>query len=124
MDAPDPSSTVYAMYEAWNDRDLDRCAALLHPACAIEDVSGGELADGRQAGRHWLARRARAHPHGIVEVMRMIAEGPWVAAETVLRGSAVGADERWCEVDEVREGLIVGLHIYRGRQPVNSEEGR
>jgi len=110
-DEAEPSASVYAFYEAWNDRDLDRCAALLHPRCTIEDLAHGAIIAGREAGRSWLHDRALAYPDGVVEVVQLVTEGRWVVAETLLRATA-RTEKRSCEVDQVEQGLIVTSHIY------------
>jgi limonene-1,2-epoxide hydrolase len=114
MADPEPGSTVFAFYEAWNDRDLDRCQALLDPRCAIEDRIHGELITGRAEARSWLNRRAETRPNTVVEVVRLLSEGDWVVAETASRAPDESGEEHRCEVDEVSHGLICSIRIYEG----------
>lgn len=110
----EPGSTLFAFYEAWNDRDLERCQALLHPRCTIDDRLQGELIAGQADALAWLARRAAARPDTVTEVIRLLTEGDTVVAETASRAPGMSGEERRCEVDEIRRGRICNVRIYEG----------
>jgi ketosteroid isomerase-like protein len=113
----EPGSAVFAFYEAWNDRDLDRCQALLDPRCTIEDRIHGEVVTGLTAARNWLARRAEMSADTVVEVVRVLTEGDWVVAETTSRAPNLPREEHRCEIDHVCRGRIRTARIYERREP-------
>ena len=86
MAVKDLAAPVREMYEAWNAKDLDRCAAYAHPDARITNVPFGAKMSYREHIESW----ARAFPDGKIEVTNIVVQGDNVIAEFTGRGTHTG----------------------------------
>jgi predicted ester cyclase len=74
------------MYEAWNAKDLDRCASYAHPDARMTNVPFGAKLGFREYIENW----ARAFPDGKIEVTNLVSQGNSVIAEFTGSGTHTG----------------------------------
>lgn len=87
MAAQDLAATVREMYEAWNQKDLDRCASYAHGSAQMKNVPFGASLGFREYIENW----ARAFPDGKIEITSMVAQGDDVVAEFTGSGTHTGS---------------------------------
>jgi steroid delta-isomerase-like uncharacterized protein len=86
MATQDLAGMIRQMYEAWNAKDLDRCASFAHPDAQMTNVPFGEQLGFRQYVANW----ARAFPDGKLEIRRVVAQGDDAFVEMTGRGTHTG----------------------------------
>lgn len=82
----DNASTVRMLYQAFNDKDLDRLASY----CASDAEAESVPFHFRQKVRNYFAGWASAFPDGRTEITRLIAAGKLVTVEFTGRGTHRG----------------------------------
>lgn len=124
MATVDNASIVRQLYEAFNERDLDRYAALTAPEARMTVVPfGGMKVTPREHAEAW----ANAFADGRIEPTNFVAQGEWVVAEFTGRGTHTGtlkspagdlaatnrrAELAFIEVFRCRNGKIVEGRAY------------
>jgi steroid delta-isomerase-like uncharacterized protein len=116
-----------SFYDAWNARDFDRSAALMHEDGEIIVVGSGQRFAGPDGARQFSEMWASGFPDGRVETTSIIAEGDKVVVEYTGRGTqtgtlqnasgsipATGKEVRLelCDVYELRDGKVLSLRTY------------
>ena len=124
----DNAAIARAVYETFNDHDLERAGALTAEDMEFVDVPSGRTLRGPEGFmdgmRAWIAACFDAS----VEIVGMFAgEGGWVTAEFVGRGTHDGPmaspggdipptgrplELRYCEVFRMRDGKIASARLY------------
>ncbi len=127
MARDDKVEIARGFYEAWNARDFDRAAALMHDDGEIVIVGSGERMRGPDGARRFSEMWANGFPDGRVEITAILAEGDKVVVELTGRGTHTGALEsaagsipptgkevrlELCDVYELRDGKVVSLRTY------------
>jgi steroid delta-isomerase-like uncharacterized protein len=79
-------TAVREMYDAWNAKDLDRCASLAHADARMTNVPFGA----RLGFREYIESWARAFPDGKIDVENIVAHGDKVMTEFTGRGTHTG----------------------------------
>jgi predicted ester cyclase len=79
-------TAVREMYEAWNAKDLDRCASYAHPDARMTNMPFGATLGFREYIENW----ARAFPDGKIDVENVVVEGDRAIAEFTGRGTHTG----------------------------------
>jgi predicted ester cyclase len=87
MASQDVGKIVREVIEAWNAKDLDRCASHAHADAQVTMVPFGATTSYREYIENW----ARAFPDGKIEVRRIVCQGDDVSAEYVGRGTHTGS---------------------------------
>ncbi len=123
MTERDNAATVRTLYQAFNDKDLDRLASVAEPGAQMEDVPFDTASGWRDNWEGW----ASAFPDGTIEVENLVASGDFVVAEIRARGTHTGPllgsngaihptrrrlDTRLCEVFQFSNGKIVRGRSY------------
>ena len=128
MSDRDNAAIARAVYEAFNDHDLERAGALAAEDMELVDVPSGRTMRGPEGFMDGMRAWIGACSDASVEVVEMIAgEGDSVTAEFVGRGTHDGPlatpggeipptgrllGLRYCEVYRMREGKIASAHLY------------
>ena len=128
MSHQDNAEVARALYEAFNDHDLERAGALAADDVEFLDVPTGRTAQGPEGFMDGMRMWIRACPDARVEVVELFAgEEGSVAAEFVGRGTHDGPmfspggdipptgrslEMRYCEVMRMRDGKIASAHLY------------
>jgi steroid delta-isomerase-like uncharacterized protein len=86
MASQDLGAVVREMLEAWNAKDLDRCASYAHPDAKMTNVPFGAKLGFREYVESW----ARAFPDGKIEIENVVVQGDRAVAEFVGRGTHTG----------------------------------
>ena len=86
MASQDLGAVVREMLEAWNAKDLDRCASYAHPDAEMTNVPFGAKLGFREYVESW----ARAFPDGKIEIENVVVQGDRAIAEFVGRGTHTG----------------------------------
>jgi predicted ester cyclase len=86
MATQDLGVTLREMYEAWNAKDLDRCASYAHADARMTNVPFGDKLGFREYIENW----ARAFPDGKIEVTNLVSQGDSVIAEFKGSGTHTG----------------------------------
>jgi predicted ester cyclase len=86
MATKDLGAAVREMYEAWNGKDLDRCASYAHPDARMTNVPFGAELGFREYIENW----ARAFPDGEIKVTNLVSQGDRVVAEFTGSGTHTG----------------------------------
>ncbi|CCF83101.1 nuclear transport factor 2 family protein [Nitrolancea hollandica] len=127
MSAEENRDLVRIPYEAFNDRDFDRVLPVIAPDARITSpVIGGTFA-GPAGFQQYLQTWADAFPDARIEITKIIADQEGAAVEFTGRGTNAGplvtpageisptgrhGEQRFCDVYRIRNGKIVGLHVY------------
>lgn len=115
------------LFDAVNQRDVERGARVLSEHCELTDIPFGEVYRGpdgwRQQYNFWLS----AFPDGEVEVTHVMATDRGVVVEYVGRGKHDGplqapggevaptgrrTENRFCDIMEIEDGKIVRVRSY------------
>jgi len=119
----DAAETIRAVYQAFNDKDLDRLLSYFHADAKVLNVPFGVTLSVRDYVSNW----SNAFPDAYCEVRRVFGSGDRVCAEFIGRGTHQGKmktpngelgptqrrlEMRFCEVFEIRDGKIAGGHAY------------
>jgi predicted ester cyclase len=86
MATQDLGATVREMYEAWNAKDMDRCASYAHADARMTNVPFGAKLGYREYIENW----ARAFPDGKIELTSLVVQGDKAMAEFTGRGTHTG----------------------------------
>lgn len=86
MASQDLGTLIRDMYEAWNAKDLDRCASYAHPDAQMTNMPFGATLNFREYIENW----ARAFPDGKIEFKSVVAQGDKAIAEFTGRGTHTG----------------------------------
>jgi steroid delta-isomerase-like uncharacterized protein len=86
MATQDLAAVVREIQEAWNAKDLDRCASYAHPDARITNMAFNASMSYREYIEGW----ARAFPDGKIEMTSCIAQGDNVVTEFIGRGTHTG----------------------------------
>lgn len=92
MDTQDNAAIVRDLFDAFNDHDLDRAAALVSEDFELMDFAAdGQVFRGPQGLRQWLQIFLTALPDAKVELTNVVAAGEgWVFTEHIGRGAHTG----------------------------------
>ena len=128
MSNQDDAAIARAVYEAFNDHDLERAGALAAEDVELVDVPSGRTMRGPEGFMEGMRAWIRACSDARVEIVEMIAgEGGSVTTEFVGRGTHDGPlastggeipptgrslELRYCEVFRMRDGKISNAHLY------------
>lgn len=137
--AQDNISIIRGLYDSINRRDFDGYRNLFGPDCKQADIPNDRVYRGPdgmvQYLRHWLD----AFPDGKVDVRNCFAQGDWVCAEILGRGThqaemegpggtRIPATNRSLELPivdiyQVRNGKIVEVRTYYDLNTVSGQLG-
>jgi steroid delta-isomerase-like uncharacterized protein len=125
---PDANTAVVkALFDAFNDGDLERAAATVTNDFQLVDVAAGQTFSGTDGCRQWLEVFRTALPDARTEIVNLVADGDRVASEHIGRGTHTGpfvtpagtipatgrtVELRIGEFYELREGRIAKLYAY------------
>jgi steroid delta-isomerase-like uncharacterized protein len=123
----DNERIVRMLYEAWNDRDFDRAAALIADDGEILLVGSGTRFRGPDGAREYNQMWADAFPDGRIRIDNVIAQGDRVAIEFTGTGTHTGTLRspggeipptgrsvtlQLCDVYELRDGKVRSMRDY------------
>lgn len=123
----DITQVVRALFDAFNEGDLERAAAMVSDDFELVDVAAGQTFHGRAGCREWLEIFRTALPDARTEIVNLFTDGARVASEHIGRGTHTGAfvtpagalpatgrhvELRIGEIYEVRDGKITRLYAY------------
>lgn len=131
---PTSEEVVRAYFDALNERDYEGVAAAFSDDCEFVSVASGVRFRGTESMLHGLREFADAFPDWTVEMVNVVASGPYVATEWkttgthegVFRGeSPTGIRFRrdGCSVAEVDDGRIVRYRDYYDRATLLEQLG-
>ena len=118
---------VTALFDAFNDGDLDRAVAAATDDFELVDVAAGQTFHGPDGFRRWLATFRTAFPDSRIEVVDVFASEDRVATEHVGRGTHSGpfvtpageipatgrkVELRIAELFQLRGGKVARMHAY------------
>jgi len=86
MATQDLAAVVREMYDAWNDKDLDRCMSYAHADARMTNVAFGAKLPLREYLENW----AMAFPDGKIELTNCVWQGDNCIAEFTGRGTHTG----------------------------------
>ena len=125
--APDLIATTRAMYDAFNERDYDRAAALVTDDAEIVSTPTGEIQRGPAGMRTMMQGWATAFPDSQIEVTHLAVSGNSAVVEFTGRGTHTGPMETpagvipptgravevaFCDVVEYRDGRAASIRTY------------
>jgi ketosteroid isomerase-like protein len=99
----DAGALVRALYEAYQRRDWDFCATLIHPEATYDLPNSNEYVEGAAALLAY--QRDYPEPWGDLAVLRVLADGDQAAAEITVTGGRDG-DFRMAALWTLRDGLL------------------
>ncbi|HEX2283182.1 MAG TPA: ester cyclase [Thermomicrobiales bacterium] len=123
----DNSTLVREFYDAYNDREFDRAAALATDDYTFTMVPTGETMSGANGIRQYLEMWSTAFPDSTVEITNMVVSDDWVVVEFTGRGIHSGplrtptgdipatgkqVELHFCDVVSVRDGKLAGGRTY------------
>jgi predicted ester cyclase len=121
MASQDLETIVRDMHEAWNAKDLDRCASHAHADAQMTNMPFGAKLNYREYIENW----ARAFPDGKIELKSVVVQGDKAIAEFTGRGTHTGtlkgptgdlpATQRRVEVHCVESYRFRGDKLAEGR---------
>jgi predicted ester cyclase len=86
MATQDLGAKLREMYEAWNEKDLDRCASYAHPDASMTNMPFGAKLSFREYIENW----ARAFPDGRIECTNIVWQGDAAIVEFQGSGTHTG----------------------------------
>jgi predicted ester cyclase len=86
MATKDLEACVRELYEAWNAKDLDRCASYALPGAKMTNMPFGTTSGFREYETSW----AQAFPDGKIELTSLVVQGDNAVAEFTGRGTHTG----------------------------------
>ena len=125
--AVDNASIVRATIEAFNDRDLERGAALIAPDAEFVDVPSGRISRGPDGYKQDMQGWLTAFPDGRIEITNLVSAGDTVVVEYVGRGTNTGplmtpageipptgkaGQMALCDISQLKDGKIVAGRSY------------
>jgi steroid delta-isomerase-like uncharacterized protein len=138
MTEHDSAAIAREFFEAWNDRDYDRGAALIADDGELIEVATDERYRGSDGLRQEYDKWAGAFPDGRVEIRNSFSAGDWAVTESTFRGTNNGtfvgaAGEipatgrelafEFCSVTQVRDGRISLLRHYHDNATIMQQLG-
>ena len=123
MDTTAIREAMESMWEAYNQRDIERWISFCAPDVAVRDL-GGLVIDSRDEFKDYVRAWFDFSTDAKVKVVRTIVEGRFAAAELSLAGTHDAAplygldatglhlENTWAIHVEIADGLIVGLMIF------------
>ncbi len=81
---------VQALYDRFNERDLEGMAETVTEDFVLEDLALGLRFEGREGLMQWLDGFLTAMPDSSTEVTRVVDGGEWIATEHTGRGTHTG----------------------------------
>ena len=125
---------VRAYFDALNERDYEKAAALFSDDCEFVSVASGVKFTGTDSMLHGLREFAEAFPDWAVEVANVVASGRYVATEWKTTGTQEGMfrgesptgirfRRDGCSVAEVEDGRIVRYRDYYDRSTLLEQLG-
>lgn len=87
MATQDLGKIIREMYDAWNAKDMERCASFAHPDARMTNVPFGATVTYREHVEGW----ARAFPDGKIQLENVVVQGDRAIAEFTGRGTHTGA---------------------------------
>jgi steroid delta-isomerase-like uncharacterized protein len=129
VETHDNAALVRDLFDAVNERDLDRVAAMVSEDFELVDyAAGGQVFRGPQGILRWLRITLTALPDAKTELTNIVAEGEnWVFSEFVGRGTHTGElvgpagtipptgrriEFPVGELIRLEEGKLVLVHVY------------
>jgi predicted ester cyclase len=86
MASQDLGKIIREMYDAWNAKDLDRCASYAQPDMQMTNMPFGSTLGFREYIENW----ARAFPDGRIEPKSIVVQGERAMAEFIGSGTHTG----------------------------------
>ena len=138
MTEHDVAAVAREFFEAWNDRDYERGAALITDDGELVEVATDERYRGSDGLREEYDKWAGAFPDGRVEIRNSFSAGDWAVTESTFRGTNTGAfvsaageipatgrglDFEFCTVTQVRNGRIVLVRHYHDNATIMQQLG-
>ena len=131
---PTNEAVVRAYFDALNARDYEKVAASFADDCEFVSVASGVRFSGTDSMLHGLREFAEAFPDWAVEVVNIVATGPYVATEWKTTGTQQGVfrgesptgirfRRDGCSVAEVEDGRIVRYRDYYDRATLLEQLG-
>jgi steroid delta-isomerase-like uncharacterized protein len=127
VEMQDATTLVRSVFDAINQRDIERGAGLHADDAELVDVPAGQTRRGpegfRQSMNYWLT----AFPDGRVEIERLVVQNDTATVEYIGRGTQTGplaaptgeipasgrkVELRFCDVVRLRGGKIAAVHSY------------
>ena len=121
------ASVIEAFFDAFNERDFDRAAALVTEDFELVDYAFGFTFHGPAGLLQWFQGFVTAGPDARASLIRTIVEGEWVASEHVGRFTQTGplvtpageipptgrsVEIQFGEIYQVKGDKIASLHAY------------
>src|SRR3712207_4365356 len=128
MTAQDNAKSARTAYDAYNQRDFDRAAALADENAEWINMATGETFYGPEGYRQYLQAWATAFPDSIIEITNQVADEDGVATQFTGRGNHAGplhgptgdisptgrsVEIQFCEVMTMQNGKIVRAQVDR-----------
>jgi len=119
----DTAEVIRSIYQAFNDKDLDRLMSYAQADAKVLNVPFGKAIDLRDYVSNW----ATAVPDGQIAGVILVASADLVAAEFIGRGTQTGrllgpageiapthkrVEMRFCEVYDLSDGKVTGVRAY------------
>jgi steroid delta-isomerase-like uncharacterized protein len=131
---PTSEDVVRAYFDALNARDYEKVAGLFADDCEFVSVASGVRFRGTDSMLHGLREFADAFPDWTVEVVNVVASGPYLATEWKTTGTHEGMfrgesptgirfRRDGCSVAEVDDGRIVRYRDYYDRTTLLEQLG-
>ena len=131
---PTSEDVVRAYFDALNERDYEKVAGAFADDCEFVSVASGVRFRGTESVLHGLREFADAFPDWTVQVVNVVASGPYVAAEWMTTGTHEGmfrgesptgirVRRNGCSVAEVEAGRIVRYRDYYDRATLLEQLG-
>ena len=119
----DNAEIVRQIYQAFNDKDLDRLLSYSQPDTKVLNVAFGKTLGLRDYFSNWMT----GFPDGQIEIVNLVASADRVVAEFIGRGTNTGklfgptgelpptqrrVEMRFCEIYDLRDGKVAGARTY------------
>ena len=123
----DEAGVVRALFDAFNEGELDKAAATVSDDFELVDMAAGQTFRGPAGCREWLSTFRTAMPDAQTKLVNILTDGTRVATEHIGSGTHDGpfitpagtipatgrsVELRFAELYEVREGKITYLRAY------------
>jgi steroid delta-isomerase-like uncharacterized protein len=127
MTTEDQVAVIRTLFDAFNARDFDRCAALVTADFELIDVAAGLTLHGPAGLLQWFQGFVSAGPDARAEPFNLIAAGDWVASEHIGRFTHTGplptptgeipptgrrVELQFAEVYQLKDGKLALLRAY------------
>ena len=114
---------IRQVYQAFNDKALDRLLSYAKPDAKVLNVAFGETLSLRDYFYNWMT----AFPDGQIEIVNLLTSGDRVVAEYIGRGTNTGkllgptgelsptqrpVGMRFCEIYDLHDGKVAGGRVY------------